>query len=365
MKTFFAYYIETFKNIIKSEPLVATLILSIFFYGIFYPTAYEAQQPEGLHIVIVDEENSSTTAKIIDNISANPDVHISAITGNFLEAQSMVQKQQTDGILLLPYNLSNSLHRGENGGIGLYLAASNLLSSKKIGEALALSIENTLKEKLKAWGHVTEFNPALSVHQIPLYNTLEGYGSYVFPAIAALIVHQTILLGLGMLIAGYREKKWRPQVKEFWAIYAAILTIGCCGCLYFFGFIFWLYDYPHGGNFWGMILAVPIYVSAVIALAMLIATFMDCAERIGHIFVCSSVALFLLSGIAWPHEAMPIWVSALGEILPSTIGPQTFIQLNQMGTPTFLVLPKLIYLLGFTAICLALAYYRMRYIPIK
>lgn len=359
MKTFFQYYLQTFKTIVTSEPLVATLILSIFFYGIFYPTAYEAQQPEGLPIVIVDEEKSPTTARIIDALMSNPDVHVKTITGNFIEAKQLVQEEKAEGILLLPYNLSNSLHRGENGGVGFYLAASNLLASKKIGLGLALSVENVLVDQIEAWGHITQFKPQVPIHQIPLYNTLEGYGSYVFPAISSLIIHQTILLGLGMLIAGYREKGWRPQLKEFWAIYCAILTIGCSGCLYFFGFVFWIYEYPHGGNFWGMLLAIPIFVSSVIALAFLVASFVDCAERIGHIIVATSVPLFLLSGIAWPYQSMPSWIEWIGRPLPSSVGPQMFIQLNQMGVPTEIILPKLIYLACFTAICLILAYYRL------
>ena len=360
MKEFLFYYRKTFKNIVTSEPLVATLILSIFFYGIFYPTAYNAQQPEGLPIVIVDEERSVTTERVINNIYSNPDVHIVNISGNFAEAKEMIQEEKAQGILLLPDGLSNSLRRGEPGGIGFYLSASNLLTTKKIGEGLALSVENTLAEQYSKLGNITQFKPAVPIHQIPLYNTLSGYGSYVFPAISSLIVHQTILLGLGMLVAGYREVKWKATPIEFAAIFAALLTIGCCGCLYFFGFVFWLFDYPHGGNFWGMLLAVPIFVSSVIALSLLIASFMDCAERIGHIIVASSVPLFLLSGIAWPYEAMPTWIHWIGQTLPSSVGPQMFIQLNQMGVPTSLVIPKMIYLVCFTIFCLSLAFHRLK-----
>lgn len=360
MKEFLFYYRKTFKNIVTSEPLVATLILSIFFYGIFYPTAYDAQQPEGLPIVIVDEERSITTDRIIDNIYSSPDVHIVTISGNFYEAKKMVQEEKVQGILLLPDGLSNSLRRGEPGGIGFYLSASNLLTTKKIGEGLALSVENTLAQQYSKLGNITQFKPTVPIHQIPLYNTLSGYGSYVFPAISSLIVHQTILLGLGMLVAGYRELKWKATPIEFGAIFAALLTIGCCGCLYFFGFVFWLFDYPHGGNFWGMLIAVPIFVSSVIALSFLIASFMDCAERIGHIIVASSVPLFLLSGIAWPYEAMPTWIHWIGQILPSSVGPQMFIQLNQMGVPTSLVIPKMIYLVFFTIFCLTIAFHRLK-----
>lgn len=360
MKAFFKYYLKTFKDVCKSEPILATLILSIFFYSFFYPTAYEAQQPEGLPIVIVDQEQSVTTAKIIDAVYLSPKVHVATITGNFAEAKQMVQEEKAEGILLLPDNLSNSLRRGEVGGVGFYLSAANLLASKQIGVGLAASIEAALKEQLSQFGHISQFSFTLPIHQIPLYNTLSGYGSYVFPSISSLIIHQTIVLGLGMLIAGYREKSWIPKTSEFWGIFFAIFTIGCLGCLYLFGFTFWLYDYPHGGNFWGMLIAVPTFVGCIVALAMLIATFMDSAERVGHVIVSTSVPLFLLSGIAWPYEAMPKWIYWIGKVLPSSNGMQMFIQLNQMGVPTSLVIPKLIYLATFGVICLILAFYRLK-----
>ncbi|ALH96569.1 ABC transporter permease [Acinetobacter equi] len=365
MKAFFKYYFQTFKDVAKSEPILATLILSIFFYSFFYPTAYKAQIPEGLPIVIVDEEQSVTTAKIIDAVYLSPNVHVTTITGNFAEAKQLVQEEKAEGILFLPDNLSNSLRRGEIGGVGFYLSAANLLASKQIGVGLAASIEAALKEQIAQLGHITEFSITIPVHQIPLYNTLSGYGSYVFPSISSLIIHQTIILGLGMLIAGYREKKWIPKTVEFWGVFFAIFTIGCLGSLYLFGFTFWYYDYPHGGNFWGMILAVPIFVGCIVSLAMLLATFMDSAERVGHVIVSTSVPLFLLSGIAWPFEAMPSWIKWIGQVLPSTNGMQMFIQLNQMGVPTNLVIPKLIYLFAFGLICLILAFYRLRFKPIS
>ena len=360
MKEFFKYYAKTFKDVVKSEPILATLILSIFFYSFFYPTAYQAQQPKDLPIVIVDQEHSTTTSKIIEAVFLNPNIHVTLVTGNFAEAKQLVQEEKAEGILLLPDNLSNSLRRGEIGGVGFYLSAANLLASKQIGTGLAASVEAALKQQIAQLGHISQFSVSMPIHQIPLYNTLSGYGSYVFPSISSLIIHQTIVLGLGMLIAGYREKNWIPKTSEFWGIFFAIFTIGCLGCLYLFGFTFWLYDYPHGGNFWGMILAVPIFVSCIVALAMLIATFMDSAERVGHVIVSTSVPLFLLSGIAWPYEAMPNWIHWMGKVLPSSNGMQMFIQLNQMGVPTNIITPKLIYLMSFGIICLILAFYRLK-----
>jgi len=358
-QNFLYFYFKTFKDIAANSSILTTLVLSVFFYSFFYPTAYKAEHAESLPIVIVDEEQSRVTSSIIGEVAKSPNVEIRAVTGNFAEAEQMIKLQQADCILLLPNNLSGSIRRGEAGGVGLYLSAANFLKTQKIGLGLASSLEQALIEQAEKFQHISEFSPALSIHQIPLFNTLSGYGSYIFPAVAPLIIHQTILLGLCMLIATYREKNWTSSRTEFGALFAAILTIGFLGCLYLFGFTFWLNDYPRGGNFIGMLIAVPVFVSCVIGLSMVIASFLDMPERAGHVIVFSSIPLFLLSGTAWPHAAMPEWLQYLGKALPSTQGIQMFIQLNQMGVPTQLVIPKMIYLATFAGICLAWGYFRL------
>lgn len=354
--------LQTFKDIVKNTSIFTTLILSVFLYSFFYPIAYQAEHAESLPIIVVDEEQSMLTNTIISAVEHSPNVEIRAVTGNFAEAEQMIRTQQADGILLLPSNLSNSIRRGETGGIGLYLSAANFLKTQKIGLGLAASMESALAEQAEKFQNISDFSPALSIHKIPLFNPLSGYGSYIFPAVAPLIIHQTIFLGLCMLIATYRQNsQWRPSYAQFWAIFFSILTIGTLGCLYLFGFTFWLNDYPRGGNFWGMLIAVPIFLSCIIAMTMFLATFLDMPERAGHIIVFTSIPLFLLSGTAWPHAAMPEWMQAFANFLPSTQGIQMFIQLNQMGVPTSLVVPKMIYLTAFAAICLCLAIWRLKY----
>ena len=87
------------------------------------------------------------------------------------------------------------------------------------------------------------------IHQSALFNPLSGYGSYIFPAVAPIIVYQTIVLGLAMLVAGYRQRLWRASACDFLAIYAVALTIGCLSCFYLFGFVFWWHDYPRVATF--------------------------------------------------------------------------------------------------------------------
>lgn len=357
--TFLQHYVQTFKDIAGNQPILTTLILSVLFYSFFYPTAYKAEQAQAIPIVIVDEEKSPLTAEIISQANRSPNIEIIRTTVDFLEAKRMIETQQADGILLLPSNLSQTLRHGEMGGIGLYLSTTNFLKTKQIGLGLASAIEQTLSEHTAQFTARTAFEFKMPIHQIPLFNTSSGYGSYIFPAVAPLMVHQTIFLGLCMLIATYREQKWQPTATQFWAIFTVMLTIGCLSSFYLYGFTFWAYDYPRGGNFLGMLLATPVFVSAIIGLGFVVASYLDSPERAGHVIVVTSIPLFLLTGAAWSHQAMPELMQWFAWVLPSTHGVQMFVQLNQMGASIAEVSPKIMYLIIFALVLNGLGYYRL------
>lgn len=357
---FIKHYLQTCKAIITNRPIFLTMVLSVVFYSFFYPFAYQSQRPDGLPIVIVDQEQSILSQAIIANASRVPDIDVIAIEADFTYAKNMVQAGRAEGILLLPDSLSQSIHHGETGGVGLYLSSAYFLRTQTIGAGLSHTLQATITQELDKFLHTTHKPTPQIIRQVPLFNPLSGYGSYIFPAVAPLIVHQTILLGLCMLVAGYREQKWRATPSEFLAIYAVGLTIGCLSCFYLFGFAFWWHDYPRGGNFWGMMLATPIFVSCAIGVSLLLASFLDSSERAGLVLIFSSIMLFMLTGLAFPLVGMPTLLQYVANTLPTTHGVQMFVQLNQMGVPTTDVTIKLLYLSVVASGCLLLAFLRLK-----
>ncbi len=158
MKSLWFCSLQSFKDIVSHGTIFTTLILSVLFYSFFYPTAYQAQQAEALPIIIVDEEQSNLSTRIIGQVAQKaPMWKLQAITGNFAEAKQWVESQKADGILLLPDNLSQSLRHGETGGIGLYLSTANFLVTKQIGLGLATSVEQTLADYTERFGKVFGF----------------------------------------------------------------------------------------------------------------------------------------------------------------------------------------------------------------
>ena len=359
MKSFLSAYLQTFKDIIANSAILLTIFTSVIIYTFFYPTAYKAQHAESLPIVIVDEDNSAFTNRMISIVSSSPDLDVKTVTSDFSKAKEMVQNEEAAAIVYLPYNLTQGIRNQASSGIVILVSGSYFVQTSTITKGLIATLAGLIEEELKPYEHIVNYSRDIPIHQIPLFNTQGGYGDYIFPAIAPLIIQQTLILGIGMLIIGYRQKKWQPSSVEYLGVFSAFLTIGCSGCLYLFGFAFWLWDYPNGGNFWGMLLAVPIFVCCIAAASMLISSFLDLPERIGHIWCFSSVLLFLLTGVSWPIEAMPVWMQYFTWALPSTHAIRMFLQLNQMGASIEDVMPSLIYLAIFAIISFIWAYFRL------
>ena len=85
----------------------------------------------------------------------------------------------------------------------------------------------------------------------------------------------------------------------------------------------------------------------------------DMPERAGHVIVFTSIPLFYFQEQHTTRRNACL--QYLGNVLPSTQGIQMFIQLNQMGVPTTLILPKLLYLFVFGIACAAFAYWRLKH----
>jgi len=146
-----------------------------------------------------------------------------------------------------------------------------------------------------------------------------------------------------VMLASDRRQSLLGHVSPsaFLGVLSAFSLLGLASTLFYVGFVFWFQDYPRGGNLPGMLLATALYVPAVILLALWLGSFFDRPERSTQVLVSLSAPLFFLSGLSWPHSAMPLPLTALSWIVPSTPGIQAMIKLNQMGAHTREVAPEL------------------------
>ena len=174
----------------------------------------------------------------------------------------------------------------------------------------------------------------VNVQLVPLFNPTEGYGSYVVPAVALLIIQQTLLMGVAMLVGTWVEQgRHRAQPVVWLGRLLAFASLGFLSGLFYTGWVFVWQDYPRGGNPWAAVGLLGIYALAVGALGTLLGLWFKDRERSLQVLLLTALPMAFLSGFSWPAEALPEALQVLRWFIPSTSAIQASLQLNQMGAP--------------------------------
>lgn len=329
---------EAWHNVLGNPAAATVLLLAAIIYSFYYPIAYHLQVAIDLPIVVVDLDHSALSREIVRDTSAMDAVTVVDMPVDMLAAQAQLNAGVANGVLLIPADLESRVIAGKSTSLVLYGNGGYLIRNAAVLSGLAeVAIGAVEKRGLKqaavagiaAEPLLKQLQPVQIVSR-PLFNTRNGYGSYAVPAVAILIVQQVLLIGGGLIVCGLgRLQRWRPE--QFGSHLLLHGLVGCLFIAWYAGFVFWLQDYPRGGNGPALLLAAPLYIAAVTTLAMLIGSLFTDSARILLLLTISSVPLFFLSGVSWPLTMMPSGLFWLGKLVPSTSGIQMMLKLNQMG----------------------------------
>lgn len=176
----------------------------------------------------------------------------------------------------------------------------------------------------------------------PLFNTREGYGGYLIPAVFVLILQQTLVLGVGMIFGTDRGKAPRAGARgtadstarlvgRFIGGCGAYITLYAAHLAFYLGFCFWLFGIPRGGDPVALALFAMPFLLAITLFAQTMGDWCHQRETSVQGLLVTSLPFLFLAGFAWPLDLMPAPLRWLAYLVPSTAGIQGFLRLNQMG----------------------------------
>lgn len=364
MKRFASAFVDTFRAVFRDRAALTTLVGAVVLYSFFYPAAYHHQVASQLPLVVVDQDRSASSRALVRRLQALRAVRVAGMAGSMDEARVAVEQGDAEAVLLVDAGFERDILRGGQGRLALLGNGAMLGRASTVlqGAALAITAEARGLAATQARFAGAPAAPALALVERPLFNTAEGYGSYVVPGVAALIVQQTLWLGVVVMAGTRREREGRLRfsLPRLAGIAAAFAVFGLLGLLYFSGFVFWLQDYPRGGNPAGVLLGAALFVLAVVGFAMFVGSFFRTRERALQLIVVTSLPMFFLSSLPWPVEAMPRLLAWSARLLPSTPGINAMVKLNQMGASLAEAAPELANLAVLAVLYGALAVWRYR-----
>ncbi|MBA4043018.1 MAG: ABC transporter permease [Erythrobacter sp.] len=306
-------------------------------YAVLYPSAYSGELVIDAPVVLVDLDRSAASRDLVRRAAAVSQVQLVASLASAREAEGWLAADKASAAIIIPEGYGRAIAQGRSGEVMLVGSGAHLLRSSTalagIGAALASTAREAAFEQARAAGPAAA--PALNLVTRPLFNTREGYGAAVFPGVAFIIVHQSLLLGLALLAGTAREKLGAPlsvSPAQFAGLGLAASTIAMAQVCWFVGFVFWWQDYPRGAApLWQVLAGAGLFVVATAALVLLLASLFRTRERPLQLGLGISLPLFFLSGLTWPAAATPEPVVWLARLFPTTPGLEVMVGLNQMG----------------------------------
>lgn len=341
-----------FLAIFTNVPLLVTVFAGVIIYSFLYPLPYTKQVLHEQKVALVNLDGSQVSRTLARMTNATPQIEIAHQVENILAAKALLLKGEVQGLLVIPEHFHRDLLLGQSPTLVFAGDASHFLIYGTIIEGLAESA-GTLSAKIKVSRMVVKGNNvalaskqylAMKLNMRPIFNPIIGYVNYVVPAVFVLILHQTLLIAVGLLTGGQNEIRLQGRKTKkqcYWLYYPVwqlmlvrtifMMAIYFPLVAYYFGFSFASYGISRLASIVDLIALIVPFLLSVIFLGMVIGQLIPRRELATLIVVLSSLPLVFSAGFIWPASNMPTIINLLAQLSPSTPAINAFLQINQMG----------------------------------
>lgn len=341
--------IDEYRRLLKDSGVLLIFLGAALLYPLLYGTIYLNETIHDMPIAVVDHSNSVHSRTLIRNLDATPDLKVTHTFNNMEEVKDAFYKRKIHGVVFIPADFSLKINKMEQATVSTYADMSSFLYYRTLalGSNFAvLEMGNNVKlERLNDKGIVGREAEVtaepFTYEAVILYNEPMGYASFLLPAILMLVIHQTLLFGIGMSAGTAREENTFHELTPLnsdRSVFHVVIGKALCYfswylvvAAYILGVIPKLFNLPHIGNPLDIALMVVPYLLAVIFFSMTLSVFIRNRETGFVVFLFTSLILLFLSGSSWPLSSVHSFWRTFSMMLPSTFGINGYIKINSMG----------------------------------
>lgn len=333
MKKFLRLLRIEFKRIFSNNVLLAIFFGAPILYGFLFGYVYQQAKVVDLPIVIIDQDHSPTTDKIIDAFGDNEGLLIKDLRftpGNIMEEMPV---EQYAAVVTFPTNFEADILQKRHPEVRVDLNMANILNantaSKHIQSVLMTMNAGIEIEGLKKQGlHPNEALAAYESFKInfnKLYNSTGNYVTFMLPGLLAGIMQQIIFLAMALVFArDFEDGYFGDLVKESkWSLY----HIGLKSTPFFIMIpVMWIlvslfipyfkidadiYNFP-------MLILITLLTLGSMCIGMLFSIAIPSQLKATELLMVISTPAFVLSGFTWPTLAIPDAISNIAQYIPLT-----------------------------------------------
>jgi ABC-2 type transport system permease protein len=333
MKDFLKLLRIEFKRIFSNSVLLAIFIGAPIFYGVLFGYVYKQAKVINLPIVIIDEDHSPMSDKIIEAFEDNEALLVCDIrytAGNILNEMPI---KQFDAVITLPTNFEADILQKRHPEIRVDLNMANILNantaSKNIQAVLmtlnaGIEIEGLKKSGLHPTQAATSYE-SFKINFNKLYNSSGNYINFMLPGLLIAIMQQIIFLAMALVFArdfedghfGVLVKKSKSSLYHI-ALKSTPFIIMIPIMWFFISLLFDYFRIDADIYNLPMLLLTTTLTMASMCIGMLFSIAIPSQLKATELLMVISTPAFILSGFTWPTLAFPDAIANVAKYIPST-----------------------------------------------
>lgn len=357
----------------KDHSLLLTLLIAPLLYAFFYGSIYINKEEQNVKLAVVDDDHSRLSRLLQQNIDNSPTVELIHFP-NLEEAKEHMYRGNCQGYFYIPKGTESNLLSLKQSNVVLAVNAARFLPSSDIlmsVQQICLTIGAGVRlqyyQKSEGMSSTIAMQNVMPVNldYRPLFNERSSYGAFLLPGLLALILQQTLLIGLSESVAGERQ---HSRIKEWlkggvstgiWGKGLFYLFLFSAYAFFFLNVNYSLLNLPMRGNGFELSLLLALLILTLIPMAQFIGSLFKSQLLCLQMMAFSTYPIFLITGYSWPFESLPVAIQWLSKLLPTTPFILMYTSVVQSGASLWANPGALIHLMLLWCFYSAVAYVRL------
>lgn len=317
-------------------------------YPVIYSLIYNPEVVREVPVVVIDNDRTEESRALARDFGATAQAEVIGYAADLPEARRAIDSQKAFAILEIPEGYASDLATGRPATPILYCEMSLLLryrelmvAATNISLAKGAEIQKADIGSLGAGSLDVDSDFPMGLSYRPMGNISSGFDSFIMPGVLMLILHQAIVLALGMRggstqhrgsTTGYYPLNYvRSTFLSMTGQTLCYFTLLLVPLIWLVHFVPLIFHFPMMGDIWQILAFLFPYMLSAIMVGYCVQAFITEREAVFVVWVITSIAFLFLSGLTWPLYAMGFPWDVISAILPSTWGVEGFIRMNGDG----------------------------------
>jgi ABC-2 type transport system permease protein len=332
-------FVAEWRRVLAIPGAFIVFVVSPLIYGIYYPQPYLNQILRKIPIVVVDNDHSEISRRIVQTLDASGATNVTIRAEGLSQARATLDRGEAFAVVEISPNTERDVLKGRIVHVPIYADATYLFVFRTISSGIATAI-NTLSSELAAGGARTDgslikatlaSSSPTDVLLQPIFNPVGGYGSYIVPAAFVLILQQVLLIGASLLTVVTMAQRTGGAFATVLGRGVADLTIFLPALALYFVVLPHVYGFSTLGDPLQLFALVSVFTLATSFMGQAAGAWFKYPETPTLIFLGTSLPQLFLTGFSWPREAIPEAAQVVGYIFPSDFAIDGIVRINQLG----------------------------------